>query len=148
MTQSTYRTVAGPMRLVRALAFAAVLVLLAACSAGGTKKDSTAEVEQRAIERWNFLIAHEAEKAWDYLTPGYRATITREDYAAAMNHRPVQWTSVNYVDRHCEADRCSVTLNVRYSLKMAGVGSPVESASPQTETWIRTRGTWYFLPSD
>lgn len=142
------RIAAVPKFLTRALALAAALVLLAACTTGGVKKDDTAEVEQRAVQRWEYLIAHEAEKAYDYLTPGYRQTITRDAYAATMNHRPVQWASVNYVDRKCESDRCSVTLNVRYSLEMAGMGRPAESSSPQTETWIRTRGTWYFLPSD
>lgn len=137
-----------PSGLVRVLALCAVLGLLAACTAGGIKTDDTSAVERRAIERWNHLIAHEAEQAYDYLTPGYRKTITREAYAAAMNNRPVRWTEVDYVDRVCEGDRCTVALNVRYTLAMAGIGRPVDSASPQKETWLRIRGTWYFLPSD
>lgn len=142
-----FRVATAPKPFARMLALGAALSLLAACTPG-VKKDDTAEVEQRAVQRWEYLIAHEAEKAYDYLTPGYRKTITREVYAATMNHRPVQWTSVKYTGRKCEGDRCSVSLLIDYSLEMAGLGRPAESMSPQRENWIRVRGTWYFLPSD
>jgi len=52
---------------------------------------STAVLEKRALERWNLLIAHKAEQAYDYLTPGTRATRQRDTYAQEMNNRPVHW---------------------------------------------------------
>ena len=68
----------------------ALVLLLGGCNFGD--KDSVAQVDTRAVERWNYLIAHQAEKAYDYLSPGTRETQTRESYAAAMNNRPVKWT--------------------------------------------------------
>jgi len=130
----------------RLAALAALLVALAGCN---TNKDPTADVEKRATERWNFLIAHKAEKAYDYLSPGTRETQTRESYAAAMNSRPVKWTAAKFNHKECDADRCKVYIDVTYSVPMpgaGGVGKAIESTSTQTETWVRVKDDWYFLP--
>ena len=131
---------------MRLAALAAMLVALAGCN---TNSDPTADVEKRAIERWNFLIAHQAEKAYDYLSPGTRETQTRESYASAMNSRPVRWTSAKFNHKECDADRCKVYIDVSYSVAMPGggaIGKAIESTSTQTETWVRVKDDWYFLP--
>ena len=69
----------------------ALFVLLGGCNFAG--KD---DVEKRAVERWNYLVARQAEKAYDYLSPGTRETQTRESYAASMNNRPVKWTAAKF----------------------------------------------------
>ena len=100
------------------------------------------------MERWNFLIAHQGEKAYDYLTPGFRSTQDRETYATAMNNRPLQWKGVKFKRKECDADRCKVEIDVTYLLIMPGAASkPVESTSTQTETWILVKGEWFFLPN-
>jgi hypothetical protein len=131
---------------MRLLATAALLVVLAGCNAG---KDASGDIEKRAIERWNFLIAHQAEKAYDYLSPGTRETQTRESYAAAMNMRPVKWTAVKFNRKECDPDRCKVYIDVSYSVAMPGagaIGKAIESTSTQSETWVRVKDDWYFLP--
>ena len=131
---------------MRLAALAAMLVALAGCN---TNSDPAADVEKRAIERWNFLIAHQAEKAYDYLSPGTRETQTRESYAGAMNSRPVKWTSAKFNRKECDADRCKVYIDVSYSVAMPGggaIGKAVESTSTQSETWVRVKDDWYFLP--
>lgn len=130
---------------MRLAAAAALLVALAGC----TNKDATADVEKRAMERWNLLIAHQAEKAYDYLSPGTRETQTRESYAAAMNSRPVQWTAAKFNRKECDADRCKLYIDVSYSLAMPGagaIGKAIGSTSTQSETWVRVKDDWYFLP--
>jgi len=131
---------------MRLAALAALFVALAGCN---TNSNPTADVEKRAVERWNFLISHQAEKAYDYLSPGTRETQTRESYATAMNSRPVRWTAAKYNHKECDADRCKVYIDVSYSLTMPGagaIGKPIESTSTQTETWVRVKDDWYFLP--
>jgi len=125
-----------------ALATSVALVLLV----GGCNRDSTAEVDKRAIERWNYLIAHQAEKAYDYLSPGTRETQTRENYAASMNNRPVKWSAVKFNRKECDADRCKVYIDVTYSVAMPSVGKPVETTSTQSETWVHVNDGWFFLP--
>jgi hypothetical protein len=125
----------------------ALFVLLGGCSFSG--KDSAAELDTRAVERWNYLIAHQAEKAYDYLSPGTRETQTREAYAAAMNNRPVKWVSAKFNRKECDADRCTVYIDVSYSVGMlgaGGIGKAVQSASTQSETWVHVKDGWFFLP--
>jgi hypothetical protein len=127
-----------------AFACAASLLALAGCA----NKASPDNVDRRAVERWNLLISHEADKAWDYLTPGYRATQPRGDYAKAMNTRPVVWKSATFHDKDCDAQRCTVHVDVTYGIPMPGMpGKTSEATSRQTETWLLVDGDWYFLPS-
>ncbi|MGH8171932.1 MAG: hypothetical protein ACREPX_02215 [Rhodanobacteraceae bacterium] len=122
------------------------MLALAGCNFGG---DKGADVEKRAQDRWNLLIAHQAEKAYDYLTPGTRETQTRENYAASMNSRPVKWTAAKFNRKECDADRCKVYIDVSYSVVAPGAGAmgkPLESVSTQSETWVYVDNEWYFLP--
>jgi hypothetical protein len=128
-------------------AIAALVTLLLVL--GGCNNDPTADVDKRSVERWNYLIAHQAEKAYDYLSPGTRQTQTRESYAAAMNNRPVRWTGAKFNRKECDADRCKVYIDVSYSVNMPGIngaGRSVDSSSTQSEIWVRVDGKWYFLP--
>jgi hypothetical protein len=123
----------------------ALAVALGGCKFG----NNVDSIDTRAVERWNYLIAHQAEKAYDYLSPGTRETQTRESYAAAMNNRPVRWSSAKFNHKECDADRCKVYVDVSYSLAMPGAGGAgrtVESSSTQSEIWVRVDGEWFFLP--
>jgi hypothetical protein len=123
-----------------AIALVTLVAALGGCKPGGN------DVDQRAVERWNFLIAHQAEKAYDYLSPGTRDTQTRESYAATMNNRPVKWKSVKFNHKECDADRCKVYIDVSYSVNMPGTAN-TQTSSTQSEIWVRVDNQWYFLPS-
>ena len=135
----------------------ATVVLVAGCANQSSRSDSTSGisdgesaakiVNKRSIERWEFLIAHKAEKAYDYLSPGFKATKKREDYAKEMNNRPVQWQKVLPYSQVCDKpDVCVVNIQVDANVKMPGVGKLVSSVGFVTETWIRSHGKWYLLP--
>jgi len=128
---------------------ASALLALSGCMSGvqgGGKDEDSAVVRTRAVERWNLLIAHKAEKAWDYLSPGARETQPRDAYAQEMNTRAMRWTSVTFGSQECDADTCKVSLVVGYNLDLGGLTGRVGSASPVVETWIKVKGRWYFLP--
>jgi uncharacterized protein YchJ len=130
---------------VRFAALGAAL-LLSACSTVKPRQDDAA-LEKLPIERWNLLIAHQAEKAYDYLSPGTRLTESREKYAQEMNNRPVHWEKVDYIDRKCDdPDACTVQLRAAYSVNMsARLGHDVHSVTLLWERWIRLDGHWYYL---
>jgi hypothetical protein len=128
--------------------FLLAALALAGCGAGALKKDEDSVViKDRAVQRWNLLIAHEADKAYELLSPGYRQTKTRDDYAKEMNARPVRWNKVSFASQDCDADTCKVHLSVDYSLNMGGPVGTVKSTAPLEETWIRVAGHWYYLPN-
>ena len=124
------------------------LALLALVGCGAVKKDEDASaIKEKAVQRWHFLIDHQAEKAYDYLSPGFRETKDRETYAKEMNARPVRWSKVSFSSQECEADACKVHLSVDYSLTLGGPVGTVKSIAPVEETWIRVNGRWYYLPN-
>ncbi|MEP7043533.1 MAG: hypothetical protein ABI843_10755 [Dokdonella sp.] len=126
-----------------ALALAALVFSLAGCA----DKANPDNVDRRAVERWNFLIARQAEKAYDYLTPGFQQTQTRENYAAAMNNRPVRWNAVKFNKKTCEAERCKVDVDVTFSVTVPGSHKATPATSTQSETWILSKGEWFYLPN-
>ena len=132
-------------------------LLLAGCASESTRPEASApgteqsgkvtEVEKRALERWGYLINHQAEKAYDLLSPGFRATKSREIYASEMNNRPIQWTKVHTYSQSCEKpDVCLLYLQIDADTAMPGVSSKVPAMGFVAETWIKTRGKWYYLP--
>jgi hypothetical protein len=128
--------------------FVLVLAALSGCAAGpgATKAADESAVRTRAVERWDLLIAHKAEKAWDYLSPGYRETKPRDIYAAEMNSRGMRWTKATFESQICDGDLCKVHLLIAYNVDLGGPVGRVGSLSPVEESWIKVKGQWYFLP--
>lgn len=147
----------NPIKPMQILPVLAASLLLAACAttpgsktaATGADDSSHATLKQRAQQRWDYLINHEAEKAYDYLTPGYRQTISRESYAANMNNRPVQWTGATVGEVTCEQPAvCQVTVKVEYQVQMPQTGgAKVKSSIELNEGWLLLDGQWYHLPN-
>lgn len=122
------------------------LALLGGCAAGA-KKNSVDSIDQRAVERWNFLIAHKAEKAYDYLSPGYRATKPRQEYADEMNNRPVHWKTAKFQSKECDEDVCHVRIYLTYAAMVhAAIGKEVDAMTLLDETWVRNEQGWHYLP--
>jgi hypothetical protein len=120
--------------------------VLAACGSTGVKKDEGSIVEARALERWNFLIAHQADKAYDYLTPGFRQTITRDKYAEQKNDVALRWKSARVSGHSCETDSCTVIVMVDTQVPMPGIGRAQPATLPTEEHWIKVDRSWYYLP--
>lgn len=132
-------------KLAALLAFGVATLLMAGC----VDKSDPNTLDKRSVERWNYLISHEAEKAYDYLTPGYRATQTREQYASAMNNRPITWKKATFEKKECDGDHCKVDVTIEYSLPVQGAsGKRSDASSAQHENWLRIDGQWYYLPSN
>lgn len=148
------------MNPIRPVALSLLALLAVGCASQAPRTEAAADggalpsakekeiIKQRAIQRWEFLIKQQADKAYDFLSPGYRATKTREAYAAEMNNRPVHWSKVLPFSQECEKPTvCVVNLQIDANVNMPGVKGPVSSVGFVTETWIKTRGKWYILPN-
>ncbi len=106
-------------------------------------------LKDRALNRWNLIIAGDFGRAYDYMSPGYRSTRERADYVTVMSQRPIRWSKANVFDEACEStDACTVKIQLDFQIEMpvAGVGK-VDSLSVVDEKWLRVDGVWYMLPT-
>ena len=123
-----------------------IISLLSACAATGPAKHPVVE---RAEARWEALVAGELETAYGFYSPGYRSAHSLIDFAVEMRTRRVGWTSSEYLGHSCEENRCKVRFKLGFRVRGALPGVPVISSFQQVEdTWIRTRGQWWYLPEN
>jgi hypothetical protein len=133
--------------LARTIGAALLALLLTACAAH--QKTDAEFVAEQAQARWEALLGNDLEAAYAFYTPGYRSTASMIDFAVYIRTRKVLWTSAEYIDTRCENDRCKVRFNVgfRVSSPVPGI-STYDGESAVEETWIRTRGEWWYLPEN
>jgi hypothetical protein len=145
---------------VRLLA-AGTLLALAACNPATVKpaaptadtapKAAMADLKmlgERAVKRWTNIIGGEFDAAYDVLSPGYRQTHERKEYADIMRNRPVRWTNAKFLDQSCDSPEvCSVKIMIEFTISMPGVGT-VPSQDVLLEKWIKSGDAWYFLPDN
>lgn len=136
----------GKLYFLRPGVLLAAAALAACSSGGGVRKDEGSVVEARAVERWNLLIAHRAEKAYDYLTPGFRQTISREKYAEQKNDVALRWKAARVNGHSCDADSCTVTVMVDTQVQLPGIGRAAPTTLPSEEHWVKVDRSWYYLP--
>lgn len=146
-----------------ALAAIALSLLLGGCATGGGTRSGEAataadapraaiqkrlnEVERRAQQRWDLLIAGKPGEAYDYLSPGARSQQTREQYAATIAQRPVKWLAAQVQESECEKDTCTVVVEIRYRAQIpsSGVGA-MEMPAVLEEDWVKLEGAWSHVP--
>ena len=136
----------GHLYFLRAGLVVAAATLAACSSSGGSRKDEGAVVEARALERWNLLIAHQAEKAYDYLSPGFRQTVTREKYAEQKNDVAVRWKAAPVSGHHCDGDSFTVEVMIDTQVQRPGICRTAPTTLPAEERWVKVDRSWYYLP--
>ena len=126
------------------LAGLAVALSISACAGSAARPQS---IEQRAQSRWDALLAKDFEQAYAYLSPGFRSSQSLSDYEMAFRLRRVHYDSAEYMDQQCEADACTVRLNMGYTLIAPLRGVKIwKSKAVIEEKWVRIDGHWWFLP--
>lgn len=147
-------SVARAGRVALGLAFAIGLAGCASAPKEGTAarpaEPDASQLETLSVQRWENLISGNFGQAWEFFSPGYQATKTKEAYAAEMAGRPVKWLAATYEDRDCpEPTRCTVRVKIDYRIKMAvtGVGE-VKSHQWLRETWLFLDGRWVYMPPE
>jgi hypothetical protein len=94
-------------------------------------------VASRVRERWDAVIKGDWTRAYGYLSPASRASLTVEQYQKLA--RSVAYRAAEIKGIECDAERCRVQLSVTYDHRlMKGVTTPLE------ETWVFDQGKpWY-----
>jgi len=131
-------------RSLTALAAICAALLLSACAATGKKTET---IEERVNGRWAALLGNDIEGAYKYLTPGYRTSVSLQQYQRTLENRRVKWTSAKYVKSNCDESTCAVQVNVGFTVSGALPGVKSMSSSQYTdETWVLVDGKWYMVP--
>ena len=121
-------------------------LMLAACATAPT--DSRPQlINERAQQRWDDLISGDIERAYGYISPGYRSSVSLEQYTTRIRSSRVNWTKATYNDSDCLDSSCKVSIKLDYSLIRALPGVPrYDGSQAITENWLLLDGSWWFVP--
>ena len=128
----------------------AIILGASACAVMQPKTDEEI-VEKRSALRLEALKKLDFEKAYTYMSPGYRSIKGLDrfklDYAGAVNMLGFNVDSVE-----CNMDTCSVLVASDYKVAIVGRGfsatKPLVIDRVNKETWIRSDGKWWFVKSE
>lgn len=124
--------------LNRQMVAVAMTALLAGCAASVPPRSSEEIVKERAQSRWNALVQGDVKAAYEYFSPGSRATMSLADFAGGI--RIGFWKAVAVDKVECgNADRCEVSTTIEYEYR----GSRIKT--PNREVWIRDGSQWWYL---
>ena len=117
---------------------AVVLVAVSAsCATVETRRPEDA-VKEKAQARWNALVQGDVKAAYEYFSPGSRATLSLIDFTNGI--RIGFWKKVVVDKVECGGpDSCEVFTTIEYDHR----GMRIKT--PHRETWIREGTNWWFL---
>ena len=95
----------------RLLAYACCGLLLSACATTNQTEDT---LEERAMLRWDALLSGDVEAAYEFLSPGYRSSVTMLQYHRALLLSKVKWKDAKYIKDECEETICNVKISLGF----------------------------------
>ena len=137
---------------MKSTAYVAIVLLafsaLTACESGseGSMPD---DIEARAQARWDALTGGDVETAYQYLSPGYRSSISLDTYRLRLLNQRVRWTGGEVTGSSCGESACTVDVAISYEIKRPFEGlDEVTSTRQSTEDWVRADNQWWYLPDN
>ena len=120
------------------------LLLLSACATTMQIEDS---IEKRATARWDALLGDDLAGAYEYLSPGFRSSVTSTQYQRSLLLKQVKWTGARYIESDCTETTCKVSISLDYAVYgvLPGVNS-FEGTQTIQESWVLIDGLWYLVP--
>ena len=130
--------------MYKGLALLSSLLLLSACA---TTAPKAADIQERANARWEALFSGDLAAAYEYLSPGYRSSVSSNQYMRAILLKRVQWIAAEYKTHECTETSCKVkfVLSYRVAGALPGVKSYVGKMDIE-EPWVMVDQQWYYVP--
>jgi len=120
------------------------LLLLQACAGMATTEET---IEKRATERWESLFNDDLEGAYEFLSPGYRSSVSSKQYQRTLLLQKVQWKDARFIESDCAETSCKVKISLDYTVYGAVPGvSSFDGTQQIEESWVKVNGDWYFVP--
>ncbi len=121
-----------------------VFLFLSACAAIQPPEQN---VGKRAMERWDALLSGDQAGAYLYLSPGFRSSVSVEQYQKSLSLMRVRWTSAEYIESNCAETICKVRISLGYSVAGAVPGiKTFKGVQDIEESWVLSGGSWYLVP--
>ncbi len=126
------------------LGFCCSLLLLSACVTTAQKEDS---IEKRAQARWDTLLSDDLAGAYEFLSPGFRSSVTSVQYQRSLLLKRVKWTGARYIESDCIDTTCKVKISLDYIVYGAVPGvKSFKGTQSILESWVLIDGNWYLVP--
>lgn len=103
-------------------------------------------LEQRAVERWDALVARNFELAYTFETPSYRKVYTAEQFKRKFGTR-VAWLGAR-VNTVKELGNGVAEVMIKLRFKAAVPIPGMEAVQDETnlkEKWVQEEGTWFHV---
>lgn len=106
------------------------------------------KLNNRAIDFWKFKIEKRFDKAYEFLSPGWRSGESKESYVLRMGQSKIKWTDVKVAKKTCsQKDLCQLLLEITYLYKFKGaVSEKMEITTQVSENWLLKDNNWYHVP--
>ena len=130
---------------VRLAGLCCSLLLLSACVSTAQRVEDS--IEQRATTRWEVLLGGDLAGAYEFLSPGFRSSVTSVQYQRSLLLNRVKWTSARYVESDCTEITCNVKISLDFTVygALPGVKS-YKGTQTIDESWVLVDGIWYLVP--
>lgn len=129
---------------IKLISLALMLALLAACAGSASKQQS---IEDRVNAYLQLVLAGDHAGAYEYLSPGYRSSVSLNQYQRAQLLKKVKWTDASYIESDCTETLCKVSISIKYTVYGAVPGVKSFDSSQQVqESWVLADGSWYLVP--
>lgn len=125
------------------LAVACALLTLASC-ASVTSSTPEEQVKARAQARQDAILKGDQKRAYEYFTPGYRATVSAATYLGTLG-TAVQRVSATVETVHCDTlEKC--VAEVKLEMKQLAVRRFTGTITTHAnETWLLEAGQWWLF---
>jgi hypothetical protein len=125
-------------RLKQGFVAAFLVAFLGGCATPPPPRDPAEVVKQRAQARWNALVQGDVKAAYEFFSPGSRATMSLADFASGI--KVGFWKAVTVDKVECKsAESCDASSTVEYEFRGSRIKTPFK------ETWVREGSDWWLL---
>jgi len=131
---------------IRLMVVACGLMLLSAC-ATSTSMNPESQLEERVTGRWDALLTGDLAGAYEFLSPGYRSSVSSLQYQRSVLLQQVKYSSAKYINNECEDTTCNVTVLVGFTVYGAVPGvKSFDGSRNIDESWVLVDGDWFMVP--
>lgn len=111
----------------------------ASTAAAAASKAPVEAVRKRALERWQFALKGDSARAYEFLSPASRSTITLTSYMQRLQRGGTYWRGADVEAVECGPESCNVTVALTYDLKDVAKGLK----RTVKEVWLLDEGQWW-----